>query len=134
MRTLPFVVKPKRVFVNVKLGREEIGIIEIEKRGYLTVSEKTFVDGGGVGETMHFFVVRDKNDKNYNRVGYSIDETITDYKQGNEFEKLYFENNKLPKKYNVKDLIYLQQRDTFTQKDRFGFESVYHFHIIIYMM
>lgn len=45
MRTLPFVVKPKRVFVNVKLGREEIGIIEIEKRGYLTVSEKTFVDG-----------------------------------------------------------------------------------------
>jgi antirestriction protein len=85
--------------------------------------KKTFVDGGGVGETMHFFVVRDKNDKNYNRVGYSIDETITDYKQGNEFEKLYFENNKLPKKYNVKDLIYLQQRDTFTQKDRFGFES-----------
>lgn len=44
MRTLPFVVKPKRVFAQVKLGREEIGVIEIEKRGYLTVSEKTFVD------------------------------------------------------------------------------------------
>ena len=85
--------------------------------------KKTYAGGGGVAETMHFFVVIDKNDKNYNRVGYSIDETITDYKQGNEFEKLYFENNKLPQKYNVKDLIYLQQRDTFTQKDRFGFES-----------
>ena len=90
----------------------------------ITIKKKeNFKKGGSVDETMHFFVVRDKNDKNYNRVGYSIDETITDYKQGNEFEKLYFENNKLPKKYNVKDLIYLQQRDTFTQKDRFGFES-----------
>jgi len=44
MRTLPFVVKPKRVFTTVKIGREDIGILEIEKRGYLTVSEKAFVD------------------------------------------------------------------------------------------
>ncbi|MFZ9315825.1 MAG: hypothetical protein ACO24P_00735 [Candidatus Nanopelagicaceae bacterium] len=44
MKTLPFVVKPKRVFANVRIGREDIGIIEIEKRGYLTVSEKAFVD------------------------------------------------------------------------------------------
>jgi antirestriction protein len=76
-------------------------------------------EDGGVAESMHFFIVNNNNDKNYNSVGYSIDETITD-KQGNEFEKLYFENKKLPKKYNVNDLIYLRQRSDFTQKDRFG--------------
>lgn len=45
MRSLPFVVKPKRQFANVKIGNESTGIIEIERRGYLTVSEKAFVDG-----------------------------------------------------------------------------------------
>lgn len=45
MRSLPFVVKPKRHFSNVKIGNESTGIIEIERRGYLTVSEKAFVDG-----------------------------------------------------------------------------------------
>jgi len=44
MKTLPFVVKPKRKFTKVKIGREDIGVIEIERRGYLTVSEKAFVD------------------------------------------------------------------------------------------
>jgi antirestriction protein len=80
---------------------------------------KKFAKGGGVDEEMHFFVVNNKDDKNYNRVGYVIDETIKDNK-GNEFEKLYFENKKLPKKYNVNDLIYLQQRSNFTQKDKYS--------------
>lgn len=44
MKSLPFVVKPKKVFSKVQLGNESIGIFEIEKRGYLTVSEKSFVD------------------------------------------------------------------------------------------
>lgn len=44
MKNLPFVVKPKRNFSIVRIGREDIGIVEIEKRGYLTVSEKSFVD------------------------------------------------------------------------------------------
>lgn len=76
---------------------------------------------GGVAETMHFFVVNNKDDKNYGRVGYVLDETktITD-KEGNEFEKLNFENQKVAKKYNVNDLINLQQRSYFTQKNRFG--------------
>jgi hypothetical protein len=78
----------------------------------------TYADGG-VAEEIHFFLVDNKSDKFYKNVGYNVDETITD-KQGNEFEKLYFENKKLPKKYNVNDLIYLQQRDTFTQKDKYG--------------
>jgi GNAT superfamily N-acetyltransferase len=79
---------------------------------------KTYADGG-VAESMNFFVVKNENDKYYNWVGYNVDETITD-KQGNEFEKLYFENKKLPKKYNVNDLIYLPKRDYFTQKYRLG--------------
>jgi hypothetical protein len=74
---------------------------------------------GGVAEEIHFFLVDNKSYKFYKNVGYNVDETITD-KQGNEFEKLYFENKKLPKKYNVNDLIYLQQRDDFTQKDKYG--------------
>ena len=45
MRTLPFVVQPKKAFEKVQVGNEEWGILEIEKRGYLTVSEKAFVDG-----------------------------------------------------------------------------------------
>lgn len=44
MRSLPFVVQPKRVFSKVKIGTDQTGIVEIERRGYLTVSEKAFVD------------------------------------------------------------------------------------------
>ena len=44
MKTLPFVVQPKREFKKVKIGSPEIGVIEIERRGYITVSEKAFVD------------------------------------------------------------------------------------------
>ena len=45
MKTLPFVVKPKAAFCDIELGTDESGIIKIEKRGYLTVAEKSFVDG-----------------------------------------------------------------------------------------
>ena len=79
------------------------------------ISENKYEEGGGVDE-MYFFLVNDKNDKFYKQVGYAIGETIKDNK-GNEFEKLYFENKKLPKKYNVKDLIFLYQKDDFTTKD-----------------
>lgn len=44
MTKLPFVVAPKSQSKIVKIGNEEVGIIEIEKRGYLTVAEKSFVD------------------------------------------------------------------------------------------
>jgi redox-regulated HSP33 family molecular chaperone len=44
MAKLPFVVQPKRNTEIVALGNEEIGVIEIERKGYLTVAEKTFVD------------------------------------------------------------------------------------------
>lgn len=44
MKTLPFVVQPKKKFAPYKVGNEEVGFIEIERKGYLSVSEKTFVD------------------------------------------------------------------------------------------
>jgi hypothetical protein len=44
MAKLPFVVAPKVKTCKVSLGSEEAGIVEIEKRGYLSVAEKSFVD------------------------------------------------------------------------------------------
>lgn len=43
MSKLPFVVQPKLKSVIEKIGTEESGIIEIERKGYLTGAEKTFV-------------------------------------------------------------------------------------------
>lgn len=45
MKTLPFVVQPKKAFPPYRIGNEDVGLIEIERRGYLTVSEKSFVEG-----------------------------------------------------------------------------------------
>lgn len=52
MAKLPFVVQPKLKPIIERIGSEESGVIEIERRGYLTGAEKTFVqqiqqqDGG----------------------------------------------------------------------------------------
>jgi hypothetical protein len=43
MATLPFVVEPRRKPIIERIGSEESGIIEIERRGYLTTGEKSFV-------------------------------------------------------------------------------------------
>lgn len=40
MRNLPFVVEPRRKPELIRVGNEDIGIFEIERRGYLTVTEK----------------------------------------------------------------------------------------------
>lgn len=45
MTLLPFVVQPKSNTEIVRLGSEEIGVVEITRKGYLSVAEKTFVDG-----------------------------------------------------------------------------------------
>lgn len=42
-KPLPFVVQPRRASRLIKIGSEESGILEIEKRGYLSVSEKFYV-------------------------------------------------------------------------------------------
>lgn len=44
MAKLPFVVAPKSITKLVRLGNEEIGVVEIEQRGFLSVGEKSFVD------------------------------------------------------------------------------------------
>jgi hypothetical protein len=45
MAKLPFVVEPRLKPVMELIGSEESGKIEIERRGYLTVAEKSFVQG-----------------------------------------------------------------------------------------
>jgi len=81
------------------------------------LNDNKYADGGSADEEMNFFVVIDSDDKNYNKVGYSLGETITD-KEGNEFEKLYFENKKIPKKYSVNDISYLNDRGEFSKKNK----------------
>jgi hypothetical protein len=75
----------------------------------------SYKKGGGVDEGIQFATIIKKDDKNYNKIGYSkLTEFIKD-KQGNEFDKLYFEGKKLPTKYNVDDLNYsVRELDTFT--------------------
>lgn len=43
MARLPFVVEPRLKPIIDRVGSEESGIIEIERRGYLTAGEKNFV-------------------------------------------------------------------------------------------
>jgi hypothetical protein len=43
MATLPFVVQPRRQPILERIGTEESGMIEVERRGYLTAGEKSFV-------------------------------------------------------------------------------------------
>lgn len=43
MSILPFVVQPKRQPILEKIGTEDSGQIEVERRGYLTTGEKAFV-------------------------------------------------------------------------------------------
>lgn len=43
MGALPFVIQPKRKPVLVEIGNEDTGMFTIERRGYLTVAEKSFV-------------------------------------------------------------------------------------------
>lgn len=44
MALLPFVVQPKKNTEKVKVGNEEVGVFEIERKGYLSVAEKSFVE------------------------------------------------------------------------------------------
>jgi hypothetical protein len=43
MARLPFVVEPKRKSIIESIGSEDSGLIQIERRGYLTAGEKSFV-------------------------------------------------------------------------------------------
>jgi len=59
-KELPFVVKPRRELPKYRVGTEESGIMEITRRGYLTVGEKAFFQGATTGDEtvkkLHGFV------------------------------------------------------------------------------
>ena len=48
--TLPFVVAPRREPIVHRVGTEESGIIEIQRKGYLTVAEKSFMQQASTGD------------------------------------------------------------------------------------
>ena len=48
---LPFVVQPRLEPILERIGSSESGIIEIERKGYLTVAEKSIAQGGMQGDT-----------------------------------------------------------------------------------
>ena len=48
--TLPFVVAPRREPITEVVGTEESGQIEIQRKGYLTVSEKSFIQQATTGD------------------------------------------------------------------------------------
>lgn len=48
--TLPFVVAPRREPIIEVLGSEESGQIEIQRKGYLTVAEKSFMQQASSGD------------------------------------------------------------------------------------
>ena len=50
MAKLPFVVQPKRVSVVERVGSERCGVIEIERKGYLTAGEMAFVQMQNAGD------------------------------------------------------------------------------------
>lgn len=43
MASLPFVVQPRLKPIIERIGSEDSGILEVERKGYLTVSEKAFL-------------------------------------------------------------------------------------------
>ena len=51
MAKLPFVVQPRLKPRKDKIGNEDVGIIEIERKGYLTVAEKGFINSQLTGDT-----------------------------------------------------------------------------------
>lgn len=58
MSKLPFVVKPRLQPRLERIGNEEVGVIEIERRGYLTVAEKAFVEAQLAGDTTTDLFIR----------------------------------------------------------------------------
>lgn len=49
-KKLPFVVTPRLTPVKTRIGTEDSGIFEIERRGYLTVAEKQFAQQASAGD------------------------------------------------------------------------------------
>jgi hypothetical protein len=94
MVKLPFVVQPKAKPRIERIGNEETGVIEIERRGYLTVAEKVFVQTALSQDT--------SNARFYALIGQVAKELKIDYKVV--LEDL--QNNDLKKYKKWEDKLY----------------------------
>jgi len=91
MAVLPFVVQPKKNVETVRLGNEEIGIIEIQRKGYLSVAEKAFVDSvmqGSDGVTQ-LVLLSNRISKEHKTTPEKAYLAITDVMQGSVTSKLH---------------------------------------------
>ena len=91
MKELPFVVKPKAAFRDVEVGTEEGGIFKIQKRGYLTVAEKSFVDGVTQGSDgmSEIVTLAKKGARKYKKSTEEMFNVIMDTMSGNIKSKLH---------------------------------------------
>ena len=58
MGKLPFVVQPRLKAIKERIGSEDAGYIEIERRGYLTSGEKSFVQQIQQQELKHLLLLQ----------------------------------------------------------------------------
>lgn len=91
MKTLPFVVQPKKNIELIRVGNEEVGEIEVTRKGYLSVAEKAFVDNvmqgsDGVQSIVHLANRISKEQKTTSEKAYLV---ITDVMQGTVTSKLH---------------------------------------------
>lgn len=90
MALLPFVVQPKKNTEIVRIGNEEIGILEIERKGYLSVAEKSFVESvmQGSDGVASIVYLANKISKDHKTTPEKAYVAITDAMQGNTAGKL----------------------------------------------
>jgi len=90
MTSLPFVVHPRIVTEKVTIGNDQIGILEVTRKGYLTVAEKAFVDSvmqGSDGISQIVFLAN-KISKELRTTPEKAYMAITDVMQGKDEGKL----------------------------------------------
>lgn len=115
-------------YIGYKVGKEGLNRVAYktgEKLGKATrkvkravKGKKKYDTGGGVKNEIFFAIVRNREDKNYWKLGWSMtDQTFKD-KEGNEYDKLYFAGSKYAKKYYLFDFNYLRDIEEFTATSR----------------
>ena len=80
--TLPFVIAPRREPITETIGTEDSGKIEIQRKGYLTVAEKSFMQQATAGDEtvtrIHRLAGRISREK-----GVQVEEVIKELSTGN---------------------------------------------------
>lgn len=88
---LPFVVQPRLKPIVERIGSEESGILEIERRGYLSVAEKAMVDqaAGEMGDQAEMIEVVRKIARLENRSITDIFQELQDADTGSDLLNKY---------------------------------------------